>query len=600
MKPTMQSAAAFIGIAIFVSSAALFGLACGDEQRAFQEPVKQPPLTPDEAGAPECRPTVSCSRDLKKVLHHNCDGTEESETCGPGLGCGEGKCVEACTSAELSKGSIGCSFATLPPDEPGGVRGSCFAAIVANVWDRPVALQAEYGGEPIDVGQSTYYPEINGKVVVYTPVNGAIAPGKVAIVFLAQAEVSGNPLDFTRCPATVVPALGKDPIGHKTTRTKAFRITTDTPVSAYSIFPYGGAETAAPTATLLLPVSSWDTRYIAVSTWNPDPGAPTIQIIAAEDDTEVRMRPKANIIGGGGITGIGEGETQKWTLARGEVLQITQRADLSGSPIEANKPIALFGGSEATRIGSTANDTTQQQIPPVSQWGHDYALVPWRPRIAAGVGMTTARETVPWRFVGAANGTKLVYEPGRPGGAPETLDAGEVVTFLTKDIVTVRSQDEKHPFYAGMFMTGGQAISAQTNNGPPHGDADFVNAVPLQQFLDRYIFFVDYTYPESTLTLVRRKTESGFLPVTLECGGEVAGWSPLGSSGEYEFTWVYLTKRSAPQQLATGACGYGRHEAKSDGPFAVHVWGWANYASYGFPGGTGSRPLSDVQGPTIE
>ena len=213
--------------------------------------------------------------------------------------------------------------------------------------------------------------------------------------------------------------------------------------------------------------------------------------------------------------------------------------------------------------------------------------------------MTTARETVPWRFVGAANGTQLVYEPARPGGAPETLDAGQVVTFTTSDIVTVRSQDERHPFYAGMFMTGGEAIARQTG-GPAQGDPDFVNAVPLQQFFDRYIFFVDHTYPESTLTLVRRKTATGFLPVTLECGGEITDWRPLGSSGEYEFTWVYLTKQSLPQKLAGGTCGYGRHEAKSDGPFSVHVWGWGVYASYGYAGGMGSRPLSDVKGSPVD
>ncbi len=598
----MQSASAFYGIAIFVSGAALAGIACGSVRTEFHEQMKPPPLTTEDSGTvSECKPTVSCSRDLKQVLHHNCDGTEEVTTCGPDQGCGDGKCIDACTSAALSKGSIGCSFATLPADDSGSVQGSCFAAMIANVWDRPVTLQAAYGADPLDIGRSTYYAEMNGTSIEYTPVNGAIAPGKVAIVFLAQGEgPSGSSLDFTKCPTAVVPALGKDPIGHKTTRTRAFRITTDTPVTAYSIFPYGGASSHTPTAMVLLPVSSWDKNYIAVSTWNPYPGAPTIQIVAAEDDTEVRMRPRVDIIGGGGIEGIGEGQTQTWKLSRGEVLQITQRADTSGSPIEANKPIALFGGSECTNIGTTACDVTQQQIPPVSQWGHDYALVPWRPRIAAGVGMTTARESVPWRFVGAANGTQLVYEPARPGGAPETLDAGQVVTFTTTEIVTVRSQDENHPFYAGMFMTGGQAIAAQTNNGPAFGDPDFVNAIPSEQFLDRYIFFVDHTYPESTLTFVRRKTADGFQPVTLECAGEISDWKPLGSSGEYEFTWVTLTKLGLTQKFAGGSCGYGRHEARSNGPFSVHVWGWGSYASYGYPGGMGSRPLSDVKGPPIE
>ena len=598
----MRSASAFFGFAILVSGAALGGIACSSDRSSFAEAMTPPPLAAEDSGTVgECKPTVSCSRDLKQVLQHNCDGTEDVTTCGPDQGCGDGECVDACTSAALSKGTIGCSFATLPADDSSGVQGSCFAAMIANTWDRPVTLSAEYGGDPLDISASVYYADMNGTSVEYTRVDGPIAPGKVALVFLSEAEAaSGSSLDFTKCPTVVVPAVKKDPIGHKTTRTKAFRITTDTPITAYSIFPYGGASSHTPTATVLLPVSSWEKNYIAVSTWKPDPGAPNIQIVAAEDDTEVKMRPNVDIIGGGGIEGIGEGQTQTWKLGRGEVLQITQRADTSGSPIEANKPIALFGGSECTNLVTSACDVTQQQIPPVSQWGHDYALVPWRPRTAAGVGMTTGRENVPWRFVGAANGTQLVYDPARPGGAPETLDAGQVVTFTTTEIVTVRSQDEKHPFYAGMFMTGGQAISALTNNGPPWGDPDFVNAIPSEQFLDHYIFFVDHTYPESTLTFVRRKTADGFKPVTLECAGEITGWSPLGLSGEYEFTWVNLTKLGIAQKFDGGSCGYGRHDARSDGPFSVHVWGWGSYASYGYPGGMGSRPLSDVKGPSIE
>jgi hypothetical protein len=596
----MQSSFAFLGVALFVAGAALAPVACTNDRAGFNPP-EAPSLVPNDAAAPpECNETVGCSRDLKQVIHHHCDGTEEAEApCGPDLGCGNGTCVDACQSAALSKGSIGCSFATLPPDESTGAQGSCFAAMIANVWDREVKVTATLGADPIDIGPSMYYAEMNGTSIEYTPVGGAIAPGKVAIVFLAGADTaSGSPYDFTACPKTVVPAFRADPIAHKTARTRAFRLTTDTPVTAYSIWPYGGALSHTPTATVLLPTSSWDTNYIAVSAWATNIGGPTIQIIAAEDGTEVQMRPNVDILGGGGITGVGEGDTQTWSLSHGEVVQITQKGDTSGSPIQANKPIGLFGGSECTNIVASACDVTQQQMSPVSQWGSEYALVPYRPRTGAGVGTTSARETVPWRMVGAANGTKLTYDPGTPGGAPETLEAGQVVTFVANELVRVRSQDVEHPFYAGMFMTGGASIAALTG-GPPQGDPDFVNVVPSEQFLDHYIFFVDHTYPESTLTFVRHKTATGFAPVTLECAGEITDWQPLGNSGEYEFAWVYLTKLGIPQTFAGGTCGYGRHEARSDGAFAVYVWGTDTYASYGYAGGMGSRPLSNVKGPPV-
>ena len=77
--------------------------------------------TPDASApdAPNCG--YSCSRDLKKVLK-GCDDRPQEvfETCSADQGCGVDKCVDACRSAELSKGSVGCSFWTVPPDSPTG------------------------------------------------------------------------------------------------------------------------------------------------------------------------------------------------------------------------------------------------------------------------------------------------------------------------------------------------------------------------------------------------------------------------------------------------------------------------------------------------
>ena len=156
----------------------------------------------------------------------------------------------------------------------------------------------------------------------------------------------------------------------------------------------------------------------------------------------------------------------------------------------------------------------------------------------------------------------------------------------------MKSQDADHPFYASVMMTG--ALFNSGASAPNDGDPDFVNVVPTDQFLDRYVFFADYTYPETTLTLVRRKTAKGFMPVELDCLGEVTGFRPLGSAGEYEYAWVDLTKGFNP---GSGTCGAGRREAKSDGPFAITVWGMGYCASYGYAGGAGSRALTQVEAP---
>src|SRR3954464_10838392 len=75
-----------------------------------------PQFTTPDAGKPDAPPGCGfhCSRDLKKVVKE-CGGNAETTTCGPDQGCGIDTCVDACRSAELSKGSVGCSFWTLPP-----------------------------------------------------------------------------------------------------------------------------------------------------------------------------------------------------------------------------------------------------------------------------------------------------------------------------------------------------------------------------------------------------------------------------------------------------------------------------------------------------
>lgn len=584
------------------SVVALAVVACSTQREQFDRP---PPLyEPDPDGGvveppppppPNCG--IRCSRDLKTVLE-GCEGEEEVvERCGADQGCGNGKCVDACTAAILTKGSAGCDFWTVPPLTPHERRGGCFAAMVANTWDRAVTVTAEHGGSALDISSAIYTVERDGQDPVYTPLEGALPPDEVAIIFLAHDD-SNHEEGAARCPPTVTPALLADPAIHATARSKGFRIKTDAPVSAYSIYPYGGADSFVPTATLLLPVSSWTKNYIAVSPY--DFGSTlrrrSLQLVAMEDDTEVHILPNVEIVSSGGVEGAAAGYPQTWKLSKGEVLQFLQPKDLTGSPIESSKPVGLFGGSECTELPTPYCDILQQQIPPFAYWGTEYAVVPFQPRLASF--SPDVREKVPYTIVGAVDGTKLTYDPSRPRNAPETLEAGEAVSFITDELFVVKSQDDKHPFHVSVYMTGstyGGGTGKRTL-----GDPDYVNVPPTDQYLDRYVFFTDFTFAETALTVVRRKTPQGFQPVELECGGEIPNFQPLGSSGEYEFAWVKLTSGFLPQKISTGECSYGRQVARSDGPFALTVWGIDYDASYGYVGGIGLRPVHEAAPPPVK
>ena len=596
MRPTARLRR-YSFVCLFVVAAAAVLIACSSGRAGFTAPpgFTLEGLDADAPEAPACG--RHCSRDLRTVLT-GCDGAEQVvDTCAADKGCGNGQCVDACEAASISKGSIGCEFWTLPVDGAQEGRGSCFAAMVANTWDQPVTLSAEYGSAALDVSKSIFTVSRTDAEPVYTLLDGPLPSGQVAVVFLAQAsnvsDLGGSP-----CPASVTPALLADPIRHGTSMTTAFHLKVDAPVSAYSIFPYGGASTHFPSATLLLPVSTWEKGYLAVSPYSfGHPANRTLQIVASEDDTVVSIRPNVEIPSGSNIDGASSGVVKSWTLSRGDVLQFAQ-TDMTGSPISTTKPVGVFGGSQCTYVPAAYGtcDLLQQQIPPTTQWGTEYALVPFPSRIAGF--STTAREQVPYTLVGGADGTALTYEPSRPTGAPETLDAGQSASFITDSLLVVRSQDSKHPFYAAVYMTG--SVYGGGTGAPVTGDPDFVNVPPSDQFLDRYVFFTDYTYSETRLTVVRRRTANGFLPVLLDCAGELTDFHPVGTSGEYEYAWISLTSGYLPQKLGNGVCGYGRGEAHSDGPFSITVWGMDEASSYGYVGGTGLRPISEAPPPVLK
>jgi hypothetical protein len=127
------------------------------------------------------------------------------------------------------------------------------------------------------------------------------------------------------------------------------------------------------------------------------------------------------------------------------------------------------------------------------------------------------------------------------------------------------------------------------------GDEDWINLVPAQQFLQRYVFFTDPTYATTNLVIVRARGTDGFEDVTVECLGVVDGWEPVGSAGKYEVSYVDLVRGNQPLK----DCATSRHVASSQGPFGVVVWGTDWAASYGYPAGGNLTSINEVVVPTV-
>lgn len=529
-----------------------------------------------------CEP-VQCSADLKGL---ECEGQLVS-LCEEDSYCIEGACtpLEPCEAAALLQGSEGCEFWAVKTQTT--KTGGCFAAFVANTWDEPVHIEVEYDGQSLDVAGFTRIPEGQGENISYAPYDpvAGLPVGQVALVFLSR-----GPGDNPDCPAPAGVATETEVAG--TGRGKGFRISTDRPVAAYQMLPYGGGSVAITSATLMLPTSVWDTNYVVVNAYAQSVAVPAARplwaVVAGEDGTEVTVDPKVAIVGGPGVTAGAAGVPIKYNLARGETIQFAQSAELTGSPLVANKPVGVFGGASCFNVPVDASycDGAHQQIPPIKALGSAYVAVRYKNRLAMG-----QEETPPWRLVGTVDGTTLSWQPAKPAGAPDTLSFGQVVEFTAAGPFTVRSQDSEHPFYLAGYMTGGQLHDNR-------GDPEWVNVIPSEQYLDRYVFFTDPTYSETSLVVVRRKQDGAYADVTLGCAGVLDGWAAVDD--EHEYTRVDLVTGNFED---VGQCSNGRHEITSANPIGVTVWGWGSpesvdfytlNVSYAYPAGAAIRPINDV------
>jgi hypothetical protein len=531
-----------------------------------------------------------CSADLHDVLDCN---EHIVKTCPPTEGCGAGgMCVPACESAAANQSTVGCDYYSIVP--AGGVDladGSCFAAYIANTWNAPVALSLDYAGTSIPLDNLAVIPSGSGTSITYAPLPGGMLPaGQLAILFLNDAASTGS-LNYVGCPPGITAAITASPASADVTSIiNGFHITSSAPVVAYDTFPYGGSSAHISSATLLIPTTGWGKNYLAVDSYAmsliADGAQPFIQIIAAEDGTQVTLSPTVAIVGGTGVAPAGMGVPTTYDLDAGQVLQLQQDEELNGTPIQSNKPIGVWGGSACMNIGVSdgACDSGHQQLFPISALGSEYVAVRYRPRDPA-----QPDEAPPWRIMGAVDGTILTYDPSvPPAGAPTTLASGQLALFYSAGPFVVKSQDNKHPFYVAGHMGGIEFMGGDYGTGDP----EHVNVMPPEEYLANYIFMTDPTMNNTNLVLIRSNKATGsFADVSLDClAAPVATWSPIGTAGTYEYAWVDLVVAGAPQ----GGCNNGYHTIKSTAPFGLTVWGWDFAVSYAYPAGASVQPINTV------
>ena len=603
---------------MIVVSVALFALGCGPGRIGFGDDGGADgsvdgggvdatdndacPFCGVDSGNKDGGGQYACSGDLRNVV----DGQGNVvQTCPDDQGCAAGGCVPACQAAAASKGSVGCDYVVPTPSFYTGIAPPCWAVFVANNWVKDIQITASRGGKTYNVTQFGRIAKAGSQASSWATVpTTGLPPNQVAVLFMSEDpnSVNGGPLACSKAtnigvtPAvsqqygTALPGSGSS--AALTGIGTAWHIATDLPVTMYDILPYGGASSYLPSAELLFPTSAWGTNYLGIVPQRGNSSPQWGQVVAMQDNTQITVFPNVSLPSGsigGNVAAAPANQSTTYTLNAGQYIEWQEANEMSGTIISSNNPVGFFGGlgydcySDSTSTGGGC-DSAHQQVPPVAAYGSEYAVPPYTTRM-----MSNQPESIRYRFVGAVNGTTLTYDPPVPS-APTTIKEGQVVDFETTLAFVVKAQDNNHPFYIGQVMTGCDVTGGSWNGGCL-GDEEYVDILAPAQFLQKYVFFTDPTYPNTNLVFTRVKGPNGFQDVNLDCmTSPITGWKNIDAAGKYQLANVWLVKSGTAQ----GQCNNGPHSASSNGAFGVMVWGLDTFSSYAYPAGGNVAPINAV------
>lgn len=310
-------------------------------------------------------------------------------------------------------------------------------------------------------------------------------------------------------------------------------------------------------AALALPVDALGTSYIVTtyrgSTAHSGDRAEFL-VVAPFDATTVTITPTATLRMTAPTPNAPPNVPFQITLTRGQGFRgeaLLSTADLTGTLIEADRPVAVLNGNLCTNIPSNvvACDHVFEVAHPLRSWGTS-ALVANLPNRTGGSI---------YRVVASVDGTEVF----RNGVLQASLDKGGF--FETGPLPGSHLFSADQPIFVTQFMTGDGAP------GATNGDPAMANMIPPDQYLSSYTFSTvgGSQFAQNFLTLIAPDAAVG--SVTLD-GSPIpaAQFTPIGSTG-FSSTLLPLAQ--------------GSHSTASPQPHGITVEGFNAFDSYIYPGG---------------
>jgi uncharacterized repeat protein (TIGR01451 family) len=309
-------------------------------------------------------------------------------------------------------------------------------------------------------------------------------------------------------------------------------------------------------AYLGLPTDILGTEYIVQGYENVDVlNASQFALVATQNATTVTINPTVT------TDGHTAGTPYNVSLNQGQTYQLRNTdaapADLSGSIVTADKPIAVFGGHQCANIpaGSEACDHIVEEMTPTVTWGKSFVTEP----LATRTGGDT------FRFLASTDTTTVQVN----GSTVATLNRGQ----LFEQIVTAASVVTSDKPILVTQYSNSSSFDGVTS------DPFEVIVPPAEQFLNSY-----------TVTTPATGFITNFINVV----------APTASLASVKLDGVVVPGASftaIPGSTFSGAqlaVDLGSHTLEGAQPFGVTVYGFADFDSYGYPGGLSLAPVATV------
>jgi hypothetical protein len=498
--------------------------------------------------------------------------------------CGDGKCGTACDVANDQASNVGCEFWAVDLDQ----QDFC-GAVMCNdpasaPWGVVLSNASQYiSNVTIELNTAPPGQQPQPEIVAQVTVNA----GDLRAIVLPTRELDCGvkPNDYGS-PGTCLSS-------------RAFRITASNPIIVYQFNVFENA--FSNDASLLLPTTALGQIYRVIG-WNAGHPVPTsflgptvvdrsyVTVVGTKPNTQVKVRPSWRTRGNPPIPAAKPGDEIVVTLGPFDVLNIEtddatfqddmeKVADLTGTIVEANQPVAVFSGVETTSVPSWLEvptfsgwdkedtcclDHLEDQMFPVESVGSKY-VIPRSPIRSTG----GFREPDVLRFLGVAE-TALVKTTLPAPYNEFTLEPGQVVTTWTQDDIVV---DASKPVMIGQLL-----VSQGYVQGASIGDPSLTVFPPVDQYRTEYVILTPSSWSKNYVVIV---VEVG---VDVQLDGAGTDGCTKEPSGVLE--GVTYESRRCPLDV-------GVHRLSSAKAFGIVAYGYGSAGSYAFVGGADVKRIYD-------